>query len=242
MAFDLATELSQLINEPEPKKAALHCLDRPHWGIPEVQFNPQSLSLSRQAGWATGNEALAPWSSLSYTRGQPDSLSFTLLLDQTHYEPESTAGVVGLALLPTTGGLIEEMIADSEGFSNDQSVTAALSRLYRLTLPVETPTGNAGGRMRPPVVIFEWGDLQFTGVLESVGFELTLFDLEGRPRRATAACSMKGRALQRSASPDAFFGVEYDAPPGNLLWVDPSPALDPTDDSRLDILSKLLRD
>lgn len=234
MAFDLAARLSQIVDEPEPRKASIYCLDRTAWSIPEVQFNPSSLTLVREVGWAVGSEALAPWSSVSYTRGQPDALSFTLLFDQTHYEPDSVADAV-IDALPDSG---VRALDDLTGV-NESSVTRQVAELYRLTLPVESRTGNAGGRMRPPVVYFVWGDLQFTGVLESVNVEFTLFDVEGRPRRATAACAMRGRAMQLSGSPSAFFGVEYGAPPGAAVWTDP--AANPLDDPRVNLLTRLRR-
>lgn len=233
MAFDLATRLSQLLDEPEPQKASIHCLDRAAWSILEVQFNPSSLTLARETGWAVGSEALAPWSSLSYTRGQPDALSFSLLFDQTHYEPASVRDAVADALTPDTGvGVIDALVG-----ANESSVTEQVAELYRLTLPVAAKTGNAGGRMRPPVVYFVWGDLQFTGVLESVNVEFTLFDVQGRPRRATAACAMRGRAMQLSGSPSAFFGVEYVAPTASAVWADP--AANPLDDPRVNLLNRL---
>lgn len=235
MAFDLAAQLSQLLDEPEPQKAAIHCLDRAAWSIPEVQFNPSTLALARQAGWAVGNEALAPWSSLSYTRGQPDTLSFTLLFDQTHYEPEGAAATIAQSIGGATGAAAS---LDAAG-SNDASVTDQVAALYRLTLPIQAKTGNAGGRMRPPVVYFLWGDLQFTGVLESVNVEFLLFGVDGRPRRATAQCAMRGRALQLSASPAAFFGVEYAPPTGAAVWKDP--VTNPLDDPRVHLLARLRR-
>jgi nucleoid-associated protein YgaU len=67
----------------------------------------------------------------------------------------------------------------------------------------------AGAIHAPPVVIFHWDTIHFTGVLESLGVTYTLFSDEGKPVRAKLAIGLKEfttiaeqAALAKKQSPD----------------------------------------
>lgn len=69
--------------------AEISCLDDGSMSI-SVQFNPTSFKLGRRVTWAEQTAALQPWSTLQYGSGAADTLSVTLLLD----ESESDASVL----------------------------------------------------------------------------------------------------------------------------------------------------
>lgn len=69
--------------------AEITCLDDSSLSV-TVQFNPTSFKLGRRVTWAEQAAALQPWSTLQYGSGASDTLSVTLLLD----ESESDASVL----------------------------------------------------------------------------------------------------------------------------------------------------
>jgi hypothetical protein len=59
---------------------------------------------------------------------------------------------------------------------------------------------------RPPCVVFTWEELVFQGVVKSAKFEVNLFDAAGRPKRATVALQLLGRAFASPLDAGSFFG------------------------------------
>ncbi|MCB9765018.1 MAG: hypothetical protein H6739_34915 [Alphaproteobacteria bacterium] len=237
--FNLALEIAKMVTSDEPDKAVLACLDNSDWSIDPLPYNPENLQLQRSVTWAPGNEALVPWGSLSYTKGGPDSLSFSLLFDESELLPKSTLLRTALSYLPIVAMATATAVAEIPGMSSllEQSVLPHVVALYRLTIPLETHTGNAGGLMRPPVVALLWGPFQFCGVIESVSFDIKPFDREGFPRRATAQVTMKGRAFQKLASVDALFDPTFtpSAASDNIEALD----VGFFDDPRMDLLEEM---
>jgi len=53
------------------------------------------------------------------------------------------------------------------------------------------PDGGDCTKMRPPIVDFTWGEFRFTGVVESVNAQYTMFSQQGSPLRAKVSLKMK---------------------------------------------------
>ena len=117
-----------------------------------------------------------------------------------------------------------------------QNVLTDVHQLYRLTLPIDTVTGNAGGIMRPPIVLFAWGPFQFTGVITDLSFDIKLFDGEGLPRRATANVTIKGRALQSIKKVDDLFDPTFNPEVESQFSPEKKPLFG---DKRIDLLSTM---
>ncbi|MFH1466864.1 MAG: hypothetical protein ABIO70_20945 [Pseudomonadota bacterium] len=168
------------IQNEEPTKAQLFCLDDGGQSI-TFQFNPTTFKFTRKVNWTEGKNAAMPWPSLSFSYGATDSLSVSLLLDESE-------GVGGK--------------------DNTKSVLDGILAYYKLTMPLEI-SGSEGKAIRPPVVAFLWERFQFQGVVEDLDVEVQLFDASGRPRRATLNLTIKGKAMSGAASSDDFFSVVY---------------------------------
>ncbi len=211
--FNLALEIAKMLSPDAPKKASMICMDFKDWSLAPLQYNPENLQLDRSVTWASGGESLAPYGSLSYTKGDADTLTFTLMFDQSELRPTNAVMRQALSYLPLAAASASAALSLIPGVNDllKMNVLPDVLKLYRLTLPVETVTGNAGGLMRPPVVAFVWGPFQFTGVVASLSFNLNLFDTDGLPRRATAQVTMKGRAMQEVKEVDTLFDPSYDA-------------------------------
>lgn len=216
--FNLALEIAKILTPDDPAKASLVCLDNADWSIDPLPYNPEGLQLRRSVNWAAGNEALAPWGSVSYTRGSQDELSFTLLFDESELRFDTstfTGSLLNAAVqaLPLAVMSATTAIAEIPGMSSllEQNALFGVAALYRLTMPVATHTGNAAALMRPPVVGFCWGPLQFVGVIENLSFDIKPWDRDGFPRRAEAQVTMKGRAMQELATVDKFFDPSFEA-------------------------------
>lgn len=87
---------------------------------------------------------------------------------------------------------------------SDRSVLKPIRRFYELTLPMQV-----GEVIRPPCVIFAWENFEFQGVVQSVDFEVTLFDSAGRPKRANVSLALLGRAFSEARSVKDFFGQTF---------------------------------
>jgi len=216
----------------DPTKAQLLCGEMDAWNM-EVQFNPTKFDITRAVSWSEAGEALSPWGTLIYSKGSPDQLSFELLFDQSVYRTEGAGFLAeALASLNPVGAINGLLMSD-----NDESVLDQIAELYRLTMPIKVKTGNAGGFMRPPLVTFLWEKFQFVGIIENVQFSVVLFDDKGKPKRATANVTMKGRAMYPETDPEKFFSPLFvpEAASDETGALD----LDPLADARLSILDQL---
>lgn len=59
-------------------------------------------------------------------------------------------------------------------------------------------SGQASKKQEPPLIIFEWGTYQFSGVLTSFSETLDYFAAEGIPLRASVSITLEGRDAVRS--------------------------------------------
>jgi hypothetical protein len=190
------------IDPVEPTKATITIVPG---GTPiNVQFNPTSLTLKRDVTWVEGSTHEQTWGGgLAFDRGNTDDLDFSLLLDESEYRPSGLAAAAGTFAASSViaglgasgaGGLASALLGSA--FYNDKTVKDQIDFLYALTLPYVTQADDGvrlGGK-RPPLVRFEWGTgFTFLGVFKSLNVEITLWEFDGAPKRATAKVTMIGR-------------------------------------------------
>jgi len=214
----------------EVTKAELLCLDMKDWKF-AFPFNPEasSFNLSRSVSWNPAGASPDGWGGpLEYDDGQPDELSFTILLDESVLGDIDPADVLGMqkALL----GALASFFGPSK---NSDSVLDAVQELYRLTLPIK-PDGAEDDPLdvRPPICAFVWKDFEFMGAVTSMDVEFLLFDADGTPKRAKVQMKMSGRAFSGGLDLEGFLSAEYKLAKGKD-WTRPF------GESRDDILKKL---
>jgi hypothetical protein len=191
-------------------KAKLRCLDNESWSF-EFPFNPEagSMKLSRGVSWSADGNGYDPWGGpLDYEHGEPDSLSFTILLDESSpAEPDlADATAFEAALLSA----ISSLLPPDE---NSDSVLPRIEKLWRLTVPVK-PSGHGTDSfdVRPPVVAFVWDAFVFVGAIVDLDAEFLLMDHSGKARRAQVDVALKGRAFAASTSLAQFLDAAYEPP------------------------------
>jgi nucleoid-associated protein YgaU len=126
-----------------------------------LQFNPSTLQLSKTTEWRRSPSRMAGESAL----------------------PE----FVGSG--PRTLSL--EVFLDATA-THDNSVERAVEKLMKGCVP--TPASLGRKKPASPWVRFQWGTTRttsFDGVLSSLSVSYTLFDVDGRPLRATCALSIE---------------------------------------------------
>ncbi|WP_327695924.1 CIS tube protein [Streptomyces sp. NBC_00459] len=126
-----------------------------------LQFNPSTLQLSKSTEWRRSPSRMAGESAL----------------------PE----FVGSG--PRTLSL--EVFLDATA-KHDNSVEQAVEKLMKACVP--TPASLGRKKPASPWVRFTWGtsrSISFDGVLSSLSVSYTLFDVDGRPLRATCALSIE---------------------------------------------------
>lgn len=189
----LAGKLASLIQPPEPKKAFFVCpeLGAKIWRLP---YNPETLKFTRKVTWKADENDFAAYPALSYEAGELDSLSFKFVLDETVEVPKSLGKAMASQLLSPLTSMAQGLV-DSLKYKG--SVMPAIEDLVAMTYPLvpyKVSKKDKSKVFRPPIVQFVWGDeFTFVGALDDVTFELTLFDLDGRPVRADVDASLKGR-------------------------------------------------
>lgn len=126
-----------------------------------LQFNPSTLELSKSTEWRRTPSRMAGQSAL----------------------PE----FVGSG--PRTLSL--QVFLDATA-THDNSVEQAVAKLMKACVP--TPTSLRRKKPASPWVRFEWGTARttsFDGVLSNLSVSYTLFDVDGKPLRATCALSIE---------------------------------------------------
>ena len=191
--------------------ARLWCLDNDDWSI-EFQHNPEwdSMNLTRSVTWQPLPDAggFDPWGGpLEYEQGGADTLTFTVMFDQSAIAPPDLADAEAFqaALLAAVNG---QFGLDP----NEESVLPDLQKLYRLTAPIEPANFSTTLQVRPPVVAFVWEAFEFMGAITNLEVSFKLMDATGKPKRATVAITIQGRAFSGGVTLEDFEGAEYDPP------------------------------
>lgn len=113
--------------------------------------------------------------------------SFKVLFNPTEYSL-SKANTIAEAAIPGLGSPILQYVHGNvrtlsmdlffDTYEEQTDVTTETQKVYRL-LDIESSTH------APPICELRWGQFQFTGVLDNVNGQFTLFLANGRPVRAT---------------------------------------------------------
>jgi len=158
-----------------------------------VQYNPQSMSLTRTVGLGEKKVANFNWEKFHFESGKNDSLSFQLLLDKSEVRADDGETLAN-NLNPFTGGI--SIAGISLGLAKEaeekKTITDQMKQLYMLTIAHDHKTNDQSSFHTEGVAV-SWGDFSFVGLISNLKFDVLLFDSEGNPRRATVDVDMKGR-------------------------------------------------
>jgi hypothetical protein len=126
---------------------------------------------------------------LSSSGGQNDSLSMSVIFDTT----ESDSVLKGLGVNP----LFPDFLP-----AYSKSVLEDVEKLYNLTKPILAPDLGLGKKRveRPPIVVFLWDKLRFSGAITSFNVVVSAFDKVGVARRANVELGLSGRAYMQATS------------------------------------------
>jgi hypothetical protein len=128
----------------------------------EVMFNPQEYNLNTGAKYSTVEIPGLDGPITQFISGMQDTLTIKLMFN-TYKPPKYDS---------SKGQVVEVSENDME------AVTKYTSQIYNLTKI-------KGNLHRPPKCVFQWGSLQFTGVVTDVKQQFTMFLESGKPVRAT---------------------------------------------------------
>lgn len=132
-------------------------------GFFEVQYNPEKFQIDRSANWSEASEQ-GQKSGLEYQKTAPAVVSMELFFDTT---------VDG----------------------SDVRTSWVNKLVYALDPHIEvTKEGDQGvplKKIRPPKIIFRWGNFQFLGVVESLNTSFIMFSEAGVPIRAKVSIKLK---------------------------------------------------
>lgn len=186
LAGHLAQSASLLGNHlAGPVKAMLYCVDKPDLSL-TLQFNPDDLRIDRGLQVSRGHGKI--YSGFESGGGENDKLSFDVWVDES--EPSGAEALV-TSLLPYTFNVIGKAT----------SIEPKLKAFYELTRPGSSST-DLDAEAMPPVVVFLWEKLKFTGVITQMGFTLNMFNVLGAPQRARVTMTIEGRAFYSTNDPE----------------------------------------
>lgn len=149
----------------------------------ECLFNPEEYNLKVQGKFATKERSQNDSPIVQYAGGESDSLDLTLFFDTSGSKQVNMSSLVSVI-----------KVKEATDVSKYTKKLAAMIKMD-------------GKLHRPPIVEFCWGSLSFTGFVDNVGIQYTMFEKDGKPVRAKVTLHMqavgkgdsKGNPLQ---SPD----------------------------------------
>ena len=126
---------------------------------------------------------------LSSSGGHNDRLNMSVIFDTT----ESDSVLKGLGVNPFFPDFLP---------AYSKSVLEDVEKLYNLTKPILAPDLGLGKKRveRPPIVVFLWDKLRFSGAITSFNVGVSAFDKVGVARRATVDLEISGRAYMQATS------------------------------------------
>lgn len=133
----------------------------------DVLFNPSEYQLTDGASYSEKKVPGLDGPIIQYISGDATELSVSLFLD---------------TYVPNTPSLLPVSIPGTGGNSTDVS---------KITREIADATSIDGSLHRPPKVTFQWGSLNFEGVVTKVGHTYTMFTESGMPVRAKVNLTFK---------------------------------------------------
>lgn len=143
----------------------------------DVLFNPTEYRLSDGATYSEKKVPGLDGPILQYINGETTELSVSLFLNT--YVAQG-----GFSLTSTVTSAVTSMI----GLGGDSSGSSDVSAI---TKKIADTTSIDGSLHRPPKVTFQWGSLNFTGVITKVDHTYTMFTESGMPVRAKVNLTFK---------------------------------------------------
>ncbi len=139
-----------------------------------VQVNPEKYSTAQEVRVATQQAPGASAAEVQYVLTPPQRMEFEFLFDGTGAVPE-----------PSSGGLLDTLTAGFQllGTETKSTVMERLEKFRHTVLAFQ------GEQHQPRFVKLVWGTLLFKGRLVSMNTRYTLFQPDGTPLRAVAACT-----------------------------------------------------
>lgn len=207
-----------------PVKAMLYCVDDATLSV-KLQFNPESLRLDRGVSLSPGSGVI--FAGFEPSNARNDTLIFETWLDTSELPAAANAAA---SLMPYTFSTV----------GSSQSILEQMEALYLLTLPGAPMMSSYDAEVRPPVVVFLWDKLKFTGMISAMNFDIKLFDPLGAPRRASVYIQMEGRAFWTTSTPD---DVLNDTASAQTFLVGTTPTTDLVETARsiaLRVLNRLI--
>jgi len=165
----------QILQTLRPPGEQLYAPFRAAGGI-QVRFNPTEYTLSRNVNYADVNVPGLETPVVQFVRGESQTLALELFLDRsdrvgfTRPSPPAAAGASVPSGMPSTAAF--------DGIDTEL-------QLLRLLVTIDD------GLHAPPVVLFTWGKLHFTGVVGSYSEKFAMFDDAGNALRARVTMTLK---------------------------------------------------
>ncbi len=128
-----------------------------------VQYNPKEFKVDKKVSWKEHEDQGSEEPPIEFQKGSPRTLTMELMFDNTHLDSPTSV----------YDGWIKQLLA--------------------MTNVDTTPEGEPANseKQRPSSVLFQWGDFQLTGVVESITTTYTYFGADGTPLRAKCQVKMK---------------------------------------------------
>ncbi|MCC8150390.1 MAG: hypothetical protein LIO96_02750 [Lachnospiraceae bacterium] len=135
----------------------------------DVLFNPSEYQLSDSASYSEKKVPGLDGPIIQYISGNATELTVNLFLD-TYVAPSSSLTSVVTSLL-------------GKGSSSKD--------VSEITREIAAATSIDGSLHRPPMVTFQWGSLNFKGIVTRVNHTYTMFTESGMPVRAKVSMTFK---------------------------------------------------
>lgn len=178
-----------------------------------LQFNPSELSLGRSADWNVQPTDMNSKVGHPFFAGSsPDTLEFTLLIDETRYMKPDLADASGFAAMLVRAAASAATALQQKSLSvfskkNSATIVGHLEQLHKLVQPTHNDT--KAKTTRPPVLLFTWDEFTFLGVITELQTQVLVVDKSGKMKRATVTVSMVGEALSKGTSAADFFNLKF---------------------------------
>lgn len=199
--------LAAVLDPPTPEKAYLVAETNFKEKL-ELQFNPETLQISRSVNWSSATVASnRAYKALSYGGSGYDTMSVRIIIDTSM--PKDPFGLKAAATQAALAvpGVSPNSLMDLLMKTDPDSVLDTIDKLVEWTypsvegLPSTVSEGVAGTLSRPPAIAFMWGsEIKFFGAIQKLDFKLTLFDSDGTPVRAEGNITLVGRREGPSGS------------------------------------------
>jgi hypothetical protein len=166
--------------------------------IMEFQFNPEKLTINRGGGYEAVSDKEMPhtdWAGLKWSGAKVDELSVDFILDTTEPDLMDSRNLLSM-MLPIIDNISPTMPVSKALPSlpiNSDSVKSTIDDLFAHTRLIETGKSAPKDKLRPPLVKFMWGEIEFYGGISDLSFTYELFDSDGTPKRASGTIKLGGR-------------------------------------------------